>query len=67
MRYVGRFAITAGEFGATNETDGIAAMAGDFGPVYPDGLFIAQDGNNAPAAQNFKLVGWDKVKAALGI
>ena len=26
-----------------------------------------QDGNNAPAAQNFKLVGWDKVKAALGI
>lgn len=67
MRYVGRFAITAGEVGATSETDGIAAMAGDFGPGYPDGLFIAQDGNNAPTAQNFKLVGWDKVKAALGI
>ncbi len=67
MRYVGRFAITGGEFGATSETDGIAAMAGDFGPAYPGGLFIAQDGNNAPAAQNFKLVGWDKVKAALGI
>lgn len=67
MRYVGRFAITAGVFGATSETDGIAAMTGDFGPDYPAGLFIAQDGNNAPAAQNFKLVGWDKVKAALGI
>ncbi len=67
MRYFGRFAITAGAFGATSETDGIAAMVGDFGPAYPDGLFIAQDGNNAPAAQNFKLVGWDKVKAALGI
>ncbi len=67
MRYVGRFAITAGAFGATSETDGIAAMAGDFGPAYPAGLFIAQDGNNAPAAQNFKLVGWDRVKAALGI
>jgi 3-phytase len=67
MRYAGRFAITAGEFGATSETDGIAAMAGDFGPAYPDGLFIAQDGNNAPAAQNFKLVGWDTVKAALGL
>ena len=67
MRYVGRFAITAGAFGAASETDGIAAMAGDFGPAYPAGLFIAQDGDNAPAAQNFKLVGWDKVKAALGI
>ncbi len=67
MRYVGRFQVTAGEFGATSETDGIAVMADDFGSAYPDGLFIAQDGNNAPAAQNFKLVGWDKVKAALGI
>lgn len=68
MRYAGRFAITAGEkIGATSETDGIAAMAGDFGAAYPDGLFIAQDGNNAPAAQNFKLVGWQTVKAALGI
>ncbi len=67
MRYIGRFAITAGSFGATSETDGIAAMAGDFGSDYPDGLFIAQDGNNAPAAQNFKLVGWQAVKAALGI
>jgi 3-phytase len=67
MRYAGRFAITAGEFGATSETDGIAAMAGDFGPSYPYGLFIAQDGNNAPAAQNFKLVPWQTVKAALGI
>ena len=67
MRYVGRFAITARELGATSETDGIAAMAGDFGPAYPDGLFIAQDGDNAPDAQNFKLVPWQKIKAALGI
>ena len=67
MRYVGRFAIAAGTFGATSETDGIAAMAGDFGPNYPHGLFIAQDGNNSPAAQNFKLLPWQTVKAALGI
>jgi 3-phytase len=67
MRYVGRFAITAGELGATSETDGIAAMAGDFGPGFPSGLFIAQDGNNAPAAQNFKLVSWQNIKDALGI
>lgn len=67
LRYVGRFAINAGAVGATSETDGIAAMAGDFGPAYPDGLFIAQDGDNAPAAQNFKLVPWQSIKAALGI
>ena len=67
MRFVGRFSITAGALGATSETDGIAAMAGDFGPTYPDGLFIAQDGDNAPDAQNFKLVPWQTIKASLGI
>jgi 3-phytase len=63
--YVGRFRIGAGKFGATSETDGIAAWAGDFGPAYPQGIFIAQDGDNAPAAQNFKIVDWRQVKAAL--
>ncbi len=53
--YVGRFRIGAGRFGATEETDGIDVVAGDFGPDYPDGLFVAQDGQNAPSAQNFKL------------
>jgi 3-phytase len=67
MEYVGRFAVAAGQFGATSETDGIEAVAGNFGPVYPDGLFLAQDGDNAPKAQNFKLVRWDHIAAALGI
>lgn len=67
MRYVGRFAITAGAIGATSETDGIAAMTGDFGSGFSGGLFIAQDGDNAPAAQNFKLVPWQTIKAALAI
>ena len=65
--YVGRFAITAGKFGATSETDGIEAVAGNFGPDYPDGIFLAQDGDNAPRAQNFKLVRWDLIAAALGL
>lgn len=64
-RYVGRFRIGAGKLGATSETDGIDARAGDFGPAYPHGIFIAQDGDNAPAAQNFKIVDWRQVKAAL--
>lgn len=67
MDYVGRFAITAGTFGATSETDGIEAVAGNFGPAFPDGLFLAQDGDNAPNAQNFKLVRWDRIAAALGL
>ncbi len=65
--YVGRFAVAADAFGATSETDGIEAVAGNFGPAYPDGLFLAQDGDNAPKAQNFKLVRWDMIAAALGL
>lgn len=67
MDYVGRFEVAAGKFGATSETDGIEAVAGSFGPDYPDGLFLAQDGDNAPNAQNFKLVRWDAIAAALGL
>lgn len=67
LQPVGRFRIAAGEFGATEETDGIELKGGSFGPLYPEGLFVAQDGQNAPAAQNFKLVSWAAIKAALGL
>ena len=65
--YVGRFRIGAGSVGATEETDGIEVIVGDFGPAFPGGLFIAQDGFNPASAQNFKLVAWDDIKAALGL
>ncbi len=65
--YVGRFTVAAGTFGAVSETDGIEAVAGNFGADYPDGLFLAQDGHNEPKAQNFKLVRWDRIAAALGL
>lgn len=64
-RFVGRFRIGAGSVGATEETDGIEVVSGDFGDGYPGGLFIAQDGQNAPAAQNFKLVAVADIKKAL--
>src|SRR5690606_7253802 len=64
---VGRFHIGAGQYGSVEETDGIELVAGDFGPNFPDGLFVAQDGDNKPRAQNFKLVSWAAIKAALGI
>lgn len=63
--YVGRFRIGAGVVGATQETDGIAVQTGNFGPAFPHGIMVAQDGDNAPAAQNFKLVRWDAVATAL--
>lgn len=65
MKPAGRFRIAAGVFGATQETDGIAVATGSFGPEYPEGLFVAQDGENAPAAQNFKLVSWRDILRAL--
>lgn len=63
---VGRFRIAAGTFGSTEETDGIELDNRDFGPDFPGGLFVAQDGMNAPKAQNFKYARWDEILAALG-
>jgi 3-phytase len=65
-RFVGRFRIGPGQYGATSETDGIGVALGDF-PGYPGGLFVAQDGDNRPAAQNFKLVPWASIVTALGL
>jgi len=65
LAYVGRFRITAGKFGATSETDGIEVSSASFGPGLEGGLMLAQDGDNAPAAQNFKLVRWADVRKAL--
>jgi 3-phytase len=62
---LGRFRITQGRFGSVEETDGIELDNRAFGPDFPGGLFIAQDGINAPAAQNFKYVHWNEVIAAL--
>jgi 3-phytase len=63
-RFAGRFRIADGAVGGTQETDGIAVMTGDFGAGFGDGLMVAQDGENVPT-QNFKLVAWRKVAAAL--
>ena len=65
--YVGRFRIIDGAIGGAEETDGIDLMLGDFGPAYPGGIFVAQDGHNAAAAQNFKLVAWNDIAKALNL
>lgn len=64
--YLGRFRIApAGTVDGTSDTDGIEIATSGFGPGLERGLMIAQDGDNAPAAQNFKLVRWADVKRAL--
>ncbi|MHA6316380.1 phytase [Altererythrobacter sp. CAU 1778] len=65
MTPAGRFRIAAGRFGSTEETDGIEAKSGDFGPAFPGGIFIAQDGVNGGEAQNFKLVSLSAIENAL--
>lgn len=65
MTYAGRFRVIAGTLGATDETDGIEVVAGDFGPSFPAGMMVAQDGVNAGGAQNFKMIRWDEIVAAL--
>ncbi len=65
VSYAGRFHIGGGAIDATSDTDGIDLVPGDFGPAYPGGLFVAQDGDNAPATQNFKYVGWAAIRRAL--
>lgn len=64
-KFAGRFRIKGGAIDGTYETDGIELLLGDFGPDYPAGLFVAQDGDNAPETQNFKYASWADIEAAL--
>jgi 3-phytase len=70
--FVGSFRIvddTALGVDGTSETDGLDLTGLAAGPQYPDGLLVVQDGDNEPAGQrqNFKLVSWRAVAAALGL
>ncbi|MEH3121847.1 MAG: phytase [Sphingomonas phyllosphaerae] len=65
VTFAGYFRVGGGTIDATSETDGVELALGDFGPDYPGGLFVAQDGDNAPDTQNFKYVSWAAVLKAL--
>lgn len=66
-KFLGRFRINGGAIDGTFETDGIELATGNFGPGFEQGVFIAQDGDNGGGTQNFKLVSWAAIKAALGL
>src|SRR5439155_23625819 len=44
-----------------DHTDGIAVTNRPLSSRFPYGLFVAQDGHNAPLNQNFKLYGWEDI------
>jgi two-component system, OmpR family, sensor kinase len=52
-----RIGATAG-IDPVEDTDGIEVTTTALGPELPEGLFVAQDGSNGAANQNFKLVRW---------
>lgn len=73
--FKGRFSAVGGNgVDPVTGTDGVAALGGAVGP-YGEGLVVAQDDvdsdgegqSAARARQNFKLIDWRAVKAALGL
>lgn len=67
--YVDRFKLVDGPaedmVDGVSETDGIEINTGDFGPSFPHGLMVVQDGDNHGQSQNFKLLSWQKVLDAI--
>jgi 3-phytase len=66
--YIGTFSIEAGGgFDGVSGTDGIAVTNAVLGPSFIQGLFVAQDGVNTGANQNFKIISWAAIADALGL
>lgn len=69
--FIGKFAIVPSDRGidGTSDTDGIDVTSTPLGSAFAHGVFIAQDGDNTSpnAAQNFKLVPWERIAKALNL
>jgi 3-phytase len=67
--YLGRFTIVDGDaVDGVTHTDGLDAFSGPIGP-FPEGALAFHDDEDAPhpGQQNYKIVDWRAVKAALGL
>jgi 3-phytase len=62
--FVRRFAIQGGTTDGAEDSDGIDVTTADLGPLFPTGLFVAQDRTNDGGNQNFKLVPWGDIVAS---
>jgi 3-phytase len=70
--FVGIFHVVADEatgIDGASETDGLDVSSANFGPGFPGGLFVVQDGRNITPddRQNFKLVPWQRISDAMGL
>lgn len=70
--FIGHFHIVADEatgIDGASETDGLDVSSADFGPGFPGGLLVVQDGRNISPddRQNFKLVPWQRISDAMGL
>jgi 3-phytase len=70
--FIGHFSIVANEqagIDGTSETDGLDIASVPLGEAFAQGLMVVQDGHNTSPdePQNFKLVPWERVPAALGL
>lgn len=71
-RFLGLFHVVADEdtgIDGVSETDGLDVSSANFGPAFPGGIFVAQDGRNITPEerQNFKLVPWSRIAKAMGL
>jgi 3-phytase len=66
--FVRSFKVKDGDVDGTSVTDGVDVTSASLGPAFPNGVFVAQDNNNAPDRQNFKLVPLEQIvqTASLG-
>lgn len=66
--YRGKFEVKASAtVDKVTETDGIAAMAGDFGDGLGHGMIVVHDDADDSAGTNFKIVSWRDVARELGL
>ncbi|WP_203295003.1 phytase [Maricaulis parjimensis] len=54
--FVTRLEIAAGDIDAVTHTDGHDISVADLGPLFPGGVWVAQDDENDTGGQNFKFV-----------
>jgi 3-phytase len=70
--FIGHFAIVPNQtlgIDGTSDTDGLEVSSAPLGPAFGQGLLVVQDGRNVSPdePQNFKLVPWERVAAALSL
>ncbi len=65
--FVTSFAIVTGALDAAIGTEGIAVTNLPMGPLWPNGLFVAQDDFNDDLMRNIKLVDWADIVSAADV